>query len=80
MVLFLCGLMLANVNVMFADNSCEQHLDSFTPSIDIGDVWTHNYCRCRESSCTGGNAISFRRSCAKSSEPINCSSYSGNCN
>ncbi len=49
-----------------------------TPSLP-GDFDSINRCRCKNNGCYGGNAISLRAACAKSDEPINCSSFSGNC-
>lgn len=48
--------------------------------VDVSEGSTYNYCRCHgESNCLGGNYISFRRSCAKSSEPLDCTGYNSNC-
>lgn len=42
---------------------------------------TVNHCRCKDKGCYGGNALSFRSSCAKSDfENINCRLYDRNCN
>ncbi len=67
----LFGLGIIGNNVLYA----------ITSPIEVGvdEIWTHNYCRCHGEECKGGNAISFRRSCAKSEEPIQCPDYSVNC-
>lgn len=49
------------------------------PPVIVGDFDGINRCRCKQDGCYGGNAISFRASCAKSADPIQCADYDNNC-
>ncbi len=77
----LFGLGIIGNNVFNSSNDLNASPVSVSIGTSISDIWTHNYCRCYSGECKSGRALSIRRSCAKSEDPIDCSheDYENNC-
>lgn len=75
-------ILLAIVSCIVLCASLALHAQNITlpdpPQVD-GDMDSVNRCRCKDGGCYGGNAISFRASCAKAEYPIKCNDYKSNC-
>jgi len=84
MVLFLCGLMLANVNVMFAEHPSEQHLDLFEGGAGAsGSTYTCSSGGPGSTSCSvevgaGGGSTGCNVSCSSGYYAC-CNSYVNKC-